>query len=344
MIEPKEPQKGSFGFVIFPTLSLNRIAMRIFFFLAPILFSSLVFAEEPDRTRWMKDARFGIFVHFLPGADTFPLVDDFDVEALATQLEEVGAGYFVITMYQNSGWFNAPNANYDKIAGYQTGERCAKRDLILDLHKVLAPRNIKLLVYLTGQVPNRDPVAQKAFGLEEGPKDQKLSVEFAQKWAAVFQEWSDRYGDKVVGWWIDGCYKWCDFNEEIAEIYLKALHHGNPDAIVSFNPGVLKPEWKTSEYTAGEINEPLVEKVEGRWKDGAQVQILTYLGTHWGSRENRFTEEQWSDWITSVHDAGGAVTLDVGPIWNKNDGPIGTIGPEQMNRLKGIGNRVSVGK
>ncbi len=310
--------------------------MRIILFIVLTLFVSTLFADEPDRTQWMHEAGFGVFVHFLPGRDTFPLVDDFDVEALAKQLDEVGAKYFVITMYQNSGWFNAPNAVYDKIIGYQAGERCAKRDLVLDLHKTLAPRNIKLLVYLTGQVPNRDPVAQKAFGLEEGPKDQKLSIDFAKKWADVFQEWSDRYGDKVSGWWVDGCYQWCDFNEEIAQIYSKALHHGNPKAIVAFNPGVLKPEWKASEYTAGEINEPLVEKIDSRWKDGAQVQILTYLGTRWGARDTRFSERQWSDWITSIIAAGGAVTLDVGPNWNKSDGPIGVIGEPQMKQLRAI--------
>ena len=313
----------------FPQIQLVVILLALFSI-------TTIFADERDRTQWLKDAKYGIFIHFLPNERTFPLVDEFDVETLAKQLEEVGAEYLVITMYQNSGWFNAPNANYDSITGYKPGERCAKRDLILDLHKALAPKGIRLMVYLTGQVPNADPAAQNAFGLEQGQKDQKLDIEFAKKWGSVFQEWSDRYGDIVSGWWIDGCYEWCDFNEEIAQIYRDALHHGNPDAIVAFNPGVLRAEWKTSEYTAGEINEPLVEKVESRWKDGAQVQILTYLGTSWGNREIRFTDKQWGDWINSVNQGGGTATLDVAPTWDKSIAPVGSIGMEQFNQLKTI--------
>jgi hypothetical protein len=29
---------------------------------------------------------------------------------------------------------------------------------------------------------------------------------FVQKWASVLEEYTVRYGDKVSGWWIDGCY------------------------------------------------------------------------------------------------------------------------------------------
>jgi hypothetical protein len=29
---------------------------------------------------------------------------------------------------------------------------------------------------------------------------------FAENWSEVSQEWSDRYGDKVSGWWFDGGY------------------------------------------------------------------------------------------------------------------------------------------
>jgi 3-methyl-2-oxobutanoate hydroxymethyltransferase len=54
----------------------------------------------------------------------------------------------------------------------------------------------------------------------------------------VIQEWSDRYGDKVAGWWFDGGYDHIKFNEAIAQTYAKAVKHGNPNAIVTFNPGV----------------------------------------------------------------------------------------------------------
>ena len=56
----------------------------------------------------------------------------FDVEALAQQLEGMGARYFVLTLGQNAGWVNSPNAAYDRMAGFRPGERCSTRDLPLD--------------------------------------------------------------------------------------------------------------------------------------------------------------------------------------------------------------------
>jgi alpha-L-fucosidase len=188
-------------------------------------------------TDWLKDERYGVFMHFLPSdAKGLTLADQFDAEALAGQLETMGAKYFVITLGQNSGYFISPNAAYEKYTGYAPRERCAKRDVPLDLHAALKARGIRLMLYLPCQTPNQDRRAQKAFGLPEGAKDQPLSVEFAGKWAEVIQEWADRYKDKVAGWWFDGGYEHIHFNEAIAQVYAKAAKHGNPNAIVTFNP------------------------------------------------------------------------------------------------------------
>jgi hypothetical protein len=74
--------------------------------------------ERAPQTDWLKEARLGAFMHFLPdNADQFAKVNDFDVPALAQQLEDMGAKYFVFTLGQNSGWMNAPNATYDRITG-----------------------------------------------------------------------------------------------------------------------------------------------------------------------------------------------------------------------------------
>jgi Alpha-L-fucosidase len=164
-------------------------------------------------------------------------VEAFDVEVLARQLESVGAGYLVLTMGQNSGFFNSPNAAYDRTVGTRPGERRSTRDLPLDLQRALAGRGIRLMLYLPCQAPNEDPRAPEAFGLPRGPKDQPIDLAFARKWAAVIREWSERYRDKVAGWWFDGGYQWVGFDEEIARVYAEAARQGNPSAIVTFNPG-----------------------------------------------------------------------------------------------------------
>lgn len=295
---------------------------------------------DPDNpnTDWLKAARYGVFMHFLPGdAPGLARVKEFDVEALARELETVGARYFVITLGQNSGYFNSPNAVYDRITGYAAGERCSTRDLPLDLYRALAPHGIRLMLYLPCQVPNRDERAQKAFGLREGAQDQPLDLEFAHKWAAVIQEWSDRYGSRVAGWWFDGGYAWIHFNEAIAGVYAEAAKHGNPRSIVTFNPGVRVIRWTRAEdYTAGELNEPFGEIPTSRWLDGSQWHALTFLGSHWGARDTRYPSERWAAWVKRATDAGGAVTLDMGPNSDPNAAPIGSLAEAQIEQVRAV--------
>lgn len=295
-------------------------------------------APDNSSTGWFKDAKYGIFIHFLPG-DAMGLirVREFDVECLSRQLEILGAKYLIITLGQNSGFFNSPNATYDRYTGYAPGERCSTRDLPLDLCRVLKPRGIRLMLYLPCQTPNGDARAQKAFGLPEGKRDQPINIEFAQKWAQVIQEWSDRYGDKVAGWWFDGGYEHVRFNEEIAQVYTAAVKHGNPNAIVTFNPGVKLVRYTRAEdYTAGELNEPFDVLPVSRWVEGSQWHALTYVGSHWSARDTRYPAEKWAKWVSAVASNGGVVTLDMGPNWDPQSGPIGSLAELQMQQVRAV--------
>ena len=293
--------------------------------------------ENPD-TDWLRDAKYGAFMHFLPGNDAqLKQVQDFDVPAVTRQLETMGAKYFVITLGQNSGFFIAPNATYDRVTARQPGERCSVRDLPLDLHRALDPKGIRLMLYLPCQTPNADPAAQKAFGLPAGAKDQPIDLGFAEKWAAVIQEWSDRYGGRVSGWWFDGGYEHVGFNEAIAARYAAAVKHGNPGAIVTFNPGVkLVRHTRAEDYTAGELNEPLGVIPSNRWVDGSQWQALTFVGSMWGRRDVRSTDAQWVTWVQAVAAGGGAATFDLGPNWNPAAGPIGAFAEAQVRQLQAV--------
>src|SRR4051812_35505213 len=88
-------------------------------------------AGAEERAAWMKEARWGVMTHYLAdwiagaeGGDKAPsvdwwndLIDQFDVERLAGELESVGAGYLILTIGQNSGFYLAPNATYDRYVG-----------------------------------------------------------------------------------------------------------------------------------------------------------------------------------------------------------------------------------
>ena len=58
----------------------------------------------------------------------------------------------------------APNAVFDRLAGFALGEACATRDLVLDLYGALHRHGLKLLLYFTGDGPLGDSRAQAALG------------------------------------------------------------------------------------------------------------------------------------------------------------------------------------
>ena len=301
---------------------------------------SLNLQAEPSNpnTDWFSQAKYGVFMHFLPsGSAGLKLVEQFDAKALANQLEAMGAGYFVLTLGQNSGYFNSPNAAYERQTGYAPGERCATRDLPRDLYEALHAKGIRLMLYLPCQTPNADARAQKAFGLAQGERDQPIDLAFAGKWSRVIQEWSDRYGEKVSGWWFDGGYEHIHFSEAIAARYAAAVKHGNPKAIVTFNPGVKVIRWtKAEDYTAGELNEPLRVIPADRWLDGSQWHALTYLGGSWMQRNTRFSTDQWVGWARKVTAHQGVFTLDMGPNYDPAAGPIGQLAEAQVKQVQAI--------
>ena len=289
-------------------------------------------------TDWFRDRKWGVFCHYLGapassagGAETTAemwnaQLDAFDVKGLARQLESIRAPYLFLTLGQNSGHFCAPNAAYDSVVGISPS-KCSRRDLVEDLYAELAPRDIPLLVYLPAGAPAADPVAVERFGWEWGfeggwpggwqVRTGKRLAEFQVKWEAVIREWSLRWGKKVAGWWIDGCY----FADEMYrhpdapnfESFAAALKAGNPDSLVAFNPGVKVPVICHSEhedYTAGEISEAF-PTCPGRFVEGAQYHLLGYLGRTWGQGDPRFPDEFVFGYTKYVTGREGVVSWDV---------------------------------
>ena len=117
-----------------------------------------------DNTQWFADCGWGVFCHYLGAAPSSDggneltadewnrQIDAFDVQGLADQLAITGTLYFFITIGQNSGHYLAPNETYDKFVGIKPS-KCSSRDLISDLHEVLKPKGIQLLVYLPSVAP-----------------------------------------------------------------------------------------------------------------------------------------------------------------------------------------------
>ncbi|MCI0693595.1 alpha-L-fucosidase [candidate division KSB1 bacterium] len=294
-----------------------------------ILFFSSFSAPAQDRAAWMGEARWGVMNHYLAdwrarvdqidmSVETWnQLIGRFDVEGLAEQIKTVGAGYYIITVCQNSGYYLSPNAAYDRIVGIQPG-KCSRRDLVADLYEALYRRGIKLMVYPQSGAPNGDKIAKEALQWQNGPFPNK---EFQIKWEQIIREWSERWGEKIAGWWFDGCY-WPNIMYQSCEApnfesFAAAARAGNPARAVAFNRGVVPRLISITpheDYTAGEIND--MERLEIRRAfegevDGAKIHVLSFLGERWGMGAPRYSEEQVLKYTHSVTKEGGVITWDV---------------------------------
>ncbi len=292
---------------------------KLTFLLLIIFLSASSFAQVKPNTDWFSQAEYGIFVHFLPeGNDFQKRVDEFDVKAFAQDCADAGAGYVFFTLAQNSGYFNVPNKVYDKYAGIAPGVRSSKRDIVADLAKALNQKDIKLMLYASGDVPGYDSIIAKKLGAKDFNRNGygenwKFNDLLVKRWAEVMQEWSDRYGSLVYGWWIDGCYAINGFNNEYGRIFVKALKHGNPKAIVALNPGVgYDLVSDAQDFLAGEDNNILGANCTHRWKDGVQWHQLSFLGKYWSSGNPSCTAEQLIDYLkNNVMKNGGVLSIDV---------------------------------
>lgn len=297
-----------------------------------------------------KNAHYGFFFHFLNTGNTLappsaggqtpsPIqqwdakVNAFDVDRFAAQLKELKADYAFITLGQNSGYYCSPNQYYDNLLGRR---QTSKRDLVLDFANALEKQGIDLYVYTTSMCPMGDTLAIKAlqalppwnsnknYGNYEKVKhlrveDPRLKF-FMNAWNEIHREWSLRFGKKVKGWWVDGCYfpkEMYDFPDEPnGASFMAAMRAGNPDAVIAFNPGATPPPRRNylgddEDYTAGEINNPQFNVLKGPYIDGLRYHILTYVGSTWGHGPVRGTGKELAALTRNITDTGGVVTWDL---------------------------------
>ena len=283
-------------------------------------------------TDWFSKAGYGVFVHYLNELQNSPntiqslgrstawddCVREFDVNRFADAMAEAGAGYVIFTTHQRTRFLIAPNAAFDRVTGYKPGEACATRDLIEDLYQALHKKNIPLMLYWTGNGPSADAKANAAMGWQT-----PVSKAWLLKWAAVTEEYGRRYGDKIAGWWVDGCYfKHGDlqYDDEKLGLLARALKAGNSNRIIGLNPGVdLIAYSRHEDFTAGEQNRFHALPAQ-RWLEGEQWHVLSYLGADrsgnylsagWGEPGVRYSKQELAEYIYAANRAGGVVSIDV---------------------------------
>ena len=268
-------------------------------------------------------------------------ISQIDVDNIAKELHEMGAGYLLLTMMQGDPYMIAPNATYDRIVGAKSGEYCSSRDLVIDLSTALKKYDIDLILYYTGDGPHKDVHTGRAMGFQDRYNEAPVSDVFLKNWTSVLKEYAERYKDLVMGWWIDGCYSYFGYDEEKLCYFRDVLKSVNPDWLIAYNDGYaieqainkytydvtndnpqpipvsLQKRCSFDDYLAGEVCDFNIYP-ESRYLDGAQWHVLSPLADRdglwngWGGVNVKYTVKYLAQYLKTVWAVGGVVTVDMG--------------------------------
>lgn len=158
------------------------------------------------------------------------------------------------------------------------------------------------------------------------------------------QEFSERYGDHVKGWWIDGCYRHLGYTDDLLEYYHRAAKAGNPDSLIACNvtgTGKFAKGLATEEYICGERNDFDMLPID-RIVDGTQSHILAPLGVlrpglgggSWAFDGCQRDREHMLNYIRKANAIGTPVTVDI-VVYRD-----GSFAPEQQELLTYVGNNL----
>jgi alpha-L-fucosidase len=306
-------------------------------------------------TDWFKNAKYGIFVHYFPGANaniTGQAADgswdvanwNFNAPEFARQVDLAGAKYVVFTIGQSNGYLCTPSSTYEYYCGMSRGGFSPGRDLIKDIANALYPYGIQLIAYYTGSGPYAatpypnpngngyiNPGTALYTGANTTSAGNAMDANFRAINNAMLQEWSQRWGSSVSGWWIDGCWVagYSGSNVSNLNTLIASCKSGNPNAIVAVNPGV---DFTGKEYEALTVAQDYIcgEDVKFRrypssryrtyGTNNIQWSTTAYLGqdvngqagTGWARpAASQYINDQLIHYVKHVNDREGVVTIDV---------------------------------
>jgi hypothetical protein len=320
-------------------------------------------------TTWMLKGKYGLFVHYqyrillgysIKTKPQFPdpahmtarewnrFVDGFDAQGFADQMVDGKVGWVIFCLDDHYfAWPCSPNRSFDEFTGYAPGEKCSRRDLILDVGEALKTRGIKLVVYFAGlNGYMKEP--KVSAGLIETPGgrgglNEKMPppAECRRRRLAILKEYADRYKDKVSGWWFDGmeANSYQDAPEDWWAIE-RIVHGANPKAVIAFSFGANEQgclHKGIDDYTGGDTWSkqdlirltPLVLPARERILWHGKI----YCGNvyHGQGDANQFSDQELIDWINTCNHENGVCTLD----WpfDPKTGLLMGFGLEQLKRV-----------
>ncbi len=339
------------------TRRILSLMLSVAVMLSAMVFAFPAAAETYDADAAFMAGKYGIFLHYLASKNSDGTtegwnrsVNSFNVNALAKTAHNVGASWVTLTLTQNDGKYCIPMPELEELTGI--ADLGTDRDLVNDLYTALSAYGIKLMLYwIPGAPAGTDETATTVaakLGATERTGAQKdgdwaLNDGTVANMTAIMRAVSERYGDKITGWWIDGCYDGeTNFTAAYATEEAAALRAGNPDALVAFNAGTRYGDCRfpVESYTAGETchylrvnDDPFTNySASGQYSEnGYQRHFLTFLGDNWGKSNCIYdTDTLVRHCYDNILSKGAAITFDVGVASD------GTIAPEQVNQIAAL--------
>ncbi len=292
-------------------------------------------------TDWFVKAGYGAWFHFLdlttprrgPSKSYPEAVDALDVKALASLVEETGAGYLIFTTNHGHPTCPAPIQSWEKYhPGWTT-----RRDLISDLADALNARGIKLLLYMN--CPGLGDLDQLGGTAVDSPRFSE------EKYAAilieVFREFGLRYGKRLAGYWLDS---WFQTDESYPNLpfdkLFDAIKAGNSDRLIAYNYWAFPVETEWQDYWAGELTFLPAQRFKTRYLDrgagkGLQAHSAIKLDAPWfhitpdtEMEPPLWTAEQLIGYVRSCMEDQAVVSIGVGIFQD------GTIGEQSRQLLR----------
>lgn len=282
------------------SLSCSLIQHGALVFLASL--SLLRGSDFSPASDWMKNGVLGID---LTGRD----MSQFDIARFADQCADMGVSFVCCGIGQNSGFYSGPNPVYERIAGYPVGSKCDPADIPSQYLRELAPRGMRMFLYIPSNPPEADVQARNRF-LWPGNGYVTPSLATQDLWTQALQGWSEHYGPALAGWWFDGAYSTSSY--DFTNLYDPRVKAGNANRMIGFNngPGVRRVS-PVETMTAGEMNS-IHLLPRSRWESGAQWFTYTFAGDSWNNRmSSHYSQQFLIDYLGGLRERGGVMMLNV---------------------------------
>jgi len=275
----------------------------------------------------LRETRYGMGFHWTTWTwprqgepKPFPeAVEAFDVRALVETARAAGAGHVLFPATHEMQWIPGPNAALDRII---PGRTC-RRDLLMEIADALAAAGIRFLIYYNHGAHGHDKEWFAASGAERPDRGR-----FFENVGNVLAWMGERYGPKVIAFWLDGASELSRGPDTPWAQLTRAAKAGHPDRLVCYNPGIERLDLFTQyqDFWAGEVTH-LEFAPSGALAPGG-LPWYSFVALHrdprlrlsglWGIDKDArdmvlpsHSADQVLAYLRRFRDCGGAVTFNV---------------------------------